>query len=108
MNAGTFEYHQWPMGSTLGKIQEYATSSAAASGERVETGKVTAREMIEQVAVVVKADATIKEVATPRDALGINVADRADHQVERQPKIRAELRQRPEYRRTAPLRSRRA
>ena len=41
MNAGTFEYHQWPMGSTLGKIHEYATSSAAASGASVETGKFT-------------------------------------------------------------------
>ena len=41
MNAGTFEYHQCPCGKTFGKIHEYATSSADASGESVETGKTT-------------------------------------------------------------------
>ena len=43
--------------------------------------------MIEKVAVVVKAHATVKEVAAAGNPLGINIANRADHQVERQPKL---------------------
>ena len=41
MYGGMFEYHQCPIGTTLGKIHEYATSSPPASGESVETGNVT-------------------------------------------------------------------
>ena len=52
--------------------------------------------MIEQLAVVVEAHAAIEQVAPAGDARGIDVANRTDHQIERQPKLRAELGQHPE------------
>ena len=53
--------------------------------------------MVEQLAVVVQADSSIEEVAPSRNPCRIDVADRADHEVERHLELGAELRERPEH-----------
>ena len=52
--------------------------------------------MIEQLAVFVKADPAIEQVAPAGDSRGINVANRTDHQIKREPELRAKLGQHPE------------
>ena len=53
--------------------------------------------MIEQLAVVVKTDPAIEQVAAAGDARRINVANRTDHQIKRQPKLGTKLGQHPEH-----------
>ncbi len=53
-------------------------------------------EVVEQLAVVVQADAAVEQVAAAGDAGRVDVPDRADHQVERQAELGAELGERPE------------
>ena len=55
--------------------------------------------MVEQLTIVVQADAAVEKIATTGDARRVNVADWPDHEVERQFELGAELRQHPEHRR---------
>ena len=85
------------MGSTLGKIQEYATSSGAASGLSVEIGNFTPEKWLKKGRELGEADPPIEQVAPARHAGRVDISDRADHEVEGEAVVTAKLRQHPEY-----------
>ena len=96
MKAGTLEYHQWPMRHHVGEDPGIGHQLGRGVGREGRDREGHPGEVVEQLAVVVKADPAVEQVATAGDSRGIDIADRADHQVERQPELGAELGQHPE------------
>ena len=52
--------------------------------------------MIKQLSVIIEADPAIEQITAARNTLGIDIPNRTDHEVKREPKLGAKLGQHPE------------
>ena len=79
-----FEYHQWPLVTTFGKIQTVADEFLVARLGQDRDRKRHLREGIEQPAILDQRRPLIEQVLPLENALLVDAAVDADHQIERQ------------------------